>query len=595
MTTDALHPDHLQPGQWVGPWRILETLGSGGFGRTFKVECEGALFSLKMALRPASEDREVEGRTAHEAATFLANSSHPNLPRLYALGRWPHPSTGYFYFGTEYVEGENFNDWRARARPTAAQLVDIFLAVVLAVTELHRRKLLHRDLTGSNIVIRKGDSKPFFIDLGSVWLPGSSTLTDKLPPSMAHTLPPECVTFLRRSADEQGDRFDAGVAGDLYQLGVFMFEALTEHHPFDPKKLPAAELFAAIETLVPRPPHYLNPEVPESLSHIVMKLLEKRPEDRHESAGALHQALWEAAKERKSRAWKVPLVLPASGPAPLTQEEMEERKARQQASERRGQEARKQEAEALSDKQALEKLSAATQQFETALVALEEDHALRSKRRWRMAAGVGVLLMGLVLFAAWQVWLAPVTLAPDASEKGGSLVSTLSNSRPIQAVAAWLCVTLSVGCPAAQVRPLPEDCSPEVVRSMNEMNLLGRYGSGEDYRVVIDINQPGQEGQEGIYHEGKIISRVVGDRKMGPLPDGTLLYGQLWTEGLTKYGNEAVLGRYTEALLPDGRRVPICIVLGDYASGLVMKNPGSKPGQARLPRELRATSVQRWP
>jgi serine/threonine protein kinase len=588
MTTDAFHPDHLQPGQWVGPWRILESLGSGGFGRTFKVECEGALFSLKMALRPASEDKEVEGRTAHEAAAFMANSSHPNLPRLYAVGRWPDLSHGYLYFVTEYVEGENFNDWRARARPTAAQLVDIFLAVVLAVTELHRRKLLHRDLTGSNIVIRKGDNKPFFIDLGSVWLPGSSTLTEKLPPSMAHALPPECVTFLRRSANEQGDRFDAGVAGDLYQLGVFMFEALTEHHPFDPKKLPAAELFAAIETLVPRPPHYLNPEVPESLSHIVMKLLEKRPEDRHKSAGTLHQALWEAAKERKSQAWKVPLVLPESGPAPVTQEEMEERKVRQQESERRGQEARKQEAEALSDKQALEKMYTATQEFEAQLVALEQDHALRSKRRWRMAAGV--LLLGLALFAAWRVWLFPVTTPPDASEKGSSFVSTLSNSRPIQAVAAWLCATLSVGCPAAQVRPLPEDCPPEAVRSMEEMNLL----FPGDYRVVIDINQPGDAEQEGTYRPGPITSRVVKRSWTGPLPEGTLLYGQLWTEGLTKEGHEAVLGRYTEALLPDGRRVPGCFVLGDL-TGLFIKNPGSKPNEARLPREWTVLAVRRWP
>jgi serine/threonine-protein kinase len=274
MATDVLHPDHLQPGHLVGPWRILESLGSGGFGRTFKVECEGVLFSLKLALRPASEDKEVDGRAAHEAAALMGNTSHPNLPRLYALGRWPHPGTSYLYFVTEYVDGEDFNDWRARARPTAAQLMDIFLAVVLAVMELHRRKLLHRDLTGSNIVIRKGDNKPFFIDLGSVWLPGSSTLTEKLPPSRAHALPPECVTFLRRSGSEEGGHFDAGVPGDLYQLGVLMFEALTECHPFDPKRLPAAELFAAIETLVPRPPHYINPDVPEPLSHIVMRLLE---------------------------------------------------------------------------------------------------------------------------------------------------------------------------------------------------------------------------------------------------------------------------------------------------------------------------------
>ncbi|HYH94487.1 serine/threonine-protein kinase [Hyalangium sp.] len=580
MTTETFHPDQLQPGQSVGPWRILESLGSGGFGRTFKVECEGVLFALKMALRPASEDKEVEGRVSHEAAALMANASHPNLLRLYAVGRWPHPSAGYLYFVTEYVEGETFNDWRARARPTAAQLVDIFLAAVLAVMELHRRKLLHRDLTGSNIVIRKGDNKPFFIDMGSVWLPGASTLTEKLPPSMVHTLPPECVAFLRRSANEQGEHFDAGVAGDLYQLGVFMFEALTEHHPFDPRKLPAAELFAAIETLVPRPLHYLNPEVPESLSHIVMRLLEKRPEDRHPSAEALHQALWEAAKERKSRTWKVPLVLPESGPPPVTQHEQEERKARQEASELRAQEARKQEAEARSDKQALEQIYAATKEFEAELVTLEQEQARRRRRRWGVAVGVGVLLLGIVLSSL---------TFPAASEKGSLLVSTLSNSRPVRAVAAWLCVTFSVGCAATPIRPLPEDCPPEAVQSMREMNLFPGA-----YLAIIDINQPGDEGQVGTYQAGPIVSRVVTEGMPSRLPEGTLLYGQLWTEGLTKWGRAAAYGRYTEALLPDGRRMPVCFTPNDR-TGLIAKIEDSKPGQTLLPRMWSVLATELWP
>jgi serine/threonine-protein kinase len=380
------------------------------------------------------------------------------------------------------------------------------------------------------------------------------------------------------------------MAGDLYQLGVFMFEALTEHHPFDPKKLPAAELLAAIETLVPRPPLYLNPDIPESLSHLVMRLLEKRPEDRHESAEALHKALWEAAKERKSRGWKVPLVLPESGPPPVTQEELEERKAWQQESERRAKEARKQEAEALSDKQALEKIRTAAKEFEAGLVALEEEQARRGKRRWRVVAGVGVLFFGLALFAAWRVWLTPSMASPAASEKGSSLMSTLSNSRPGRAVAAWLCATFSVGCPAAQVRPLPEDCPRETVQSMEAMNLIG-HGA---YRVIIDINQPGKEQQVGTYRPGPIVSKVVKYEWTGPLPEGTLLYGQLWTEGLTKRGEEAVLGRYTEALLPDGRRVPVCMVLGDR-TGLSIKDAGSEPGQARLPRESPVLAVEIWP
>jgi eukaryotic-like serine/threonine-protein kinase len=56
-----------------------------------------------------------------------------------------------------------------------------------------------------------------------------------------------------------------------------------------------------------------------------------------------------------------------------------------------------------------------------------------------------------------------------------------------------------------------------------------------------------------------------------------------------------VLGRYTEALLPDGRRVPVCMTLGPDRSGLMVKNPGSKPGEARLDRRDFATVVEVWP
>ena len=155
---------------------------------------------------------------------------------------------------------------------------------------------------------------------------------------------PECIAFIREGAWRQGARFDADVTGDLYQVGVFMYEALADGWPFNPR-LTQDELLVAIENVVPRAPHRINPEVPESLSRIALKLLEKRPEDRYPSAEALLQALWEAAKERSKPAWKVPLELPPEGPAPVTQEEVEERRLQEQEAERRAQEAPEEPAE----------------------------------------------------------------------------------------------------------------------------------------------------------------------------------------------------------------------------------------------------------
>lgn len=78
------------------------------------------------------------------------------------------------------------------------------------------------------------------------------------------------------------------------------------------------------------------------------------------------------------------------------------------------------------------------------------------------------------------------------------------------------------------------------------------------------------------------------------LPGGTLLYWRLWTgPGIqTREGEEAVLGRYTEALLPDGRKLPVCIVLGG-PEGRWRKLPGSTPGAVRLPQKLPVSAVWR--
>jgi hypothetical protein len=109
MTTDAFHPDHLKPGHMVGPWRILESLGSGSSGHAFKVECEGEFFTLKMAVRPAPDSPRLHsspdtaparglppgGCPKHGGLVIKNEGSKPNqarLPREWSamvVRRWP--------------------------------------------------------------------------------------------------------------------------------------------------------------------------------------------------------------------------------------------------------------------------------------------------------------------------------------------------------------------------------------------------------------------------------------------------------------------------------------------------------------------------
>jgi serine/threonine-protein kinase len=346
-----------------------------------------------MAVRPAPElpqempeksleARQADGRMCHEGAILMANTSHSGLPHLRSIDRWPHPSKGYLYIVTDFVPGEPFHTWRERTRPNASQLVDILIEVVRAMVPLHRHGVLIRDFKSEHVIITPDDNKPMLVDFGSAHLPGGSTLTVGLAPSTPHTLPPECIAFLREGSWKQGARFEASPAGDLYQLGVFMYEALTECWPFD-ARLPRDELLVAIETAIPPAPHRMNPQVPESLSRIALRPLEKRPHDRYESAEALLQALWDAAKERAKKTWKVPLRLPAEGPAPVTQDEVEERRLQKPEAERKAQEPQE---EPLSREQMLEQhLSYLAQEIDAQVLANEEK-AARRKKLWSTAS-----------------------------------------------------------------------------------------------------------------------------------------------------------------------------------------------------------------
>ncbi len=595
MTTPPFHPDQLGPGSLVGPWRVLQSLGAGGFGRAFKVERDahpGLPYMLKVALRPASphapEEEDVQGRLSREMAFHLAFETGV---KMHFMDRWPNPE-GYLYFVTDYVEGETFHEWRWRTQPSAARLVDVFTEMVRQVGALHQRGVCHRDLKSDNILIRKEDETPHLLDYGVARLPGMATLTVGVPPTAIHLVPPECLTFVHEKTWEQGARFDPGVPGDLYALGLLLYEALTDGYAFDPK-LPQDVLVVAILARTPAAPHMLNRKVPRSLSDIVMRLLEKRPEARYPNTEALLQALWEAAKERKQPEWHVSLALPppAEAPAPANvagPPELPVSSAAEAPPSADAEQVAETAAEA-EERVAEEPHSPATETVPEATTATQP----RPWRRW-LLRGLGGLL---ALFLA--LWVGLSTLGPT-SEKGSPSVPTAPTPHAVDAprsslarlLAAALCSVAGMGCPAAQVRPEPADCPEEAREAMfRVLNVDTTKG----LKAVVDINQPGDQSQLGTYADGPVVGRVVGYGWTDPvLPDGTLLYGRLWTGIVNDAGRPAVTARYSEAKLPDGRTFPVCLVLGGV-DGRVRVQPGSKAGAAVLPRELPVSVVRRWP
>jgi serine/threonine-protein kinase len=576
-----LYPELLEPGDTVGPWRILEVLGTSNNCQLFKVKRKDHCYLLKMSLRPVSsnppsDEEPLPRPMAHEMAARFIYSNSPHLPRVHTADVWPEPHEGYPYLITDFVEGDTWLDWCWKVRPDASRLAEAFCGVVRLVDALHSEGVHLRDLKPDTLLLHRDDDRALLMDLSYVSLPWVSTQALGLPDGPLHLQPPELIDYIRRELWKQGEPFEGGEAADLYALGLMLYQGLTDHHPFNPR-LPDKALVAAIATVQPKPPHELNPLAPPSLSAIALRLLEKNPEDRYPHARALLKALWEASKERTSPAWKVSLFPPEyeRTPPPAETDALPEEALHTSVQATPSDEQPPTPEEAPAPEEA--------PPFPPAVGS--------RSRRWARGWTVGLVCLVLTGFAAWH---ARSTLPPSPPPKGPPPVpssSTESTPRSAPVLTAWLCATFTLGCPAAQVKPPGRMACPRpaVEAMVKDLNLIAPHVS---MTALVDVNQPGAGYDVGLYRQGPLVSRIAYSRN-GRLPLGTLLYGYLWTTpGLVnQFGKEAVTVRYHEALLPDGRKYPVCMVLGSEFDARVEKLPGSTAEVVRLPREYTVTTA----
>lgn len=166
----------------------------------------------------------------------------------------------------------------------ASDLIGLGLKLARAVAGMHRRGVLHRDITPANIVI-SGDGYPCLVDFAL------ATSFAELRPEFTHHT--QIVGTLAYLAPEQTGRTGRSVdqRADLYALGATLYELATGEPPFgsgDPLRLLHDHL-----ARVPVPPAEVNPAVPGPLSEIILHLLKKEPDNRYQTAeGLVYDLEW---------------------------------------------------------------------------------------------------------------------------------------------------------------------------------------------------------------------------------------------------------------------------------------------------------------
>lgn len=258
----------------VAGYEILGELGRGGMGVVYKARQLGLnrLVALKMLLAGAHANDHVRARFRIEAEA-VAHLQHPNVVQIYDVGE----QDGLPYFSLEFVDGSSLAHQLGGKPQPARGAAELLRTLARAMHYAHEHGIVHRDLKPANVLLTSS-GVPKIADFGlakQVEGESSQTKSGTLMGTPSYMAPEQA----------RGAVHAIGPAADVHALGAILYETLTGRPPF----VAASVMDTIMQVLRVEaiPPSHLHPGVPRDLETICLKCLQKEPERRYASAGAL--------------------------------------------------------------------------------------------------------------------------------------------------------------------------------------------------------------------------------------------------------------------------------------------------------------------
>lgn len=257
-------------GKEINGFQIIDSLGSGAFGHTYKVQKEGITYAMKI-LKPEAMSSEIQSegfkRFQREIRSLQKVKSN-FVVKYYDSGVWTDKSIDHYFIIMEFIQGMDFAKYLSLHRKSfvkdEAAMKNILSQILKGLFDIHSLNILHRDLKPANIYITD-DAKVKLLDFGLVKMLDYSTVTTKgkivgTPLFMS----PEMI---------EGKVID--YRSDLYSFGVLLYYICTQEYPFQ-----GENVFVLLNNIVKQAPKRISdkfPNISNALENIILKLLEKQP------------------------------------------------------------------------------------------------------------------------------------------------------------------------------------------------------------------------------------------------------------------------------------------------------------------------------
>jgi hypothetical protein len=271
-----------EPRLFLGRYRPIRPLGSGGSGSVWLVWDEQG--DREVAVKVVPREGKAGSRARREAQA-MSRLEHPRCLRAFACGR----DAENVYIAYEYVAGKTFREALRAGELKDADAIEAVAQVLDGLAHAHGRGVVHRDVKPANILLEeRAEISVRILDFGLARFADADTLTSAgdVPGTLAYIAPERL----------RGDL--AGPSGDVWSVGVMLYEALAGRHPFWRTTL--AETADAI-IAGPPPLAQERPDLPAQLLDVVDRALSSDP-DRRPSAAKLARLLRRSRGERTSGA-----------------------------------------------------------------------------------------------------------------------------------------------------------------------------------------------------------------------------------------------------------------------------------------------------